>query len=99
MGNRTHSPELIVAHLPIVTCVLVITRVLVVTRILIITCVLTIPRVRSCALAVIREPRWLFWLVVVRALCGSWAMVKGARRWVVVVGCGQRTVAGIVHGW
>ena len=92
MGNRTHSPELVVACVPIVAHVLIVTRVLVITR------VLAVPRVCSCALAVIHEPRWPFWLVVVRALHGSWAMVKGARRWVVVVGCGQRTVAGIVHG-
>ena len=79
MGNRTHSPELVVAH------------------VLVVTHVLAIPHVHSCALAVIREPWWPFWLVVVPALRGSWAMVKGTRWWVVVVGCGQRTVAGIVH--
>ena len=48
MGNRTHSPELIVARLPIIACILVVTR------------VLAVPRVRSCALAVIREQRWPF---------------------------------------
>ena len=97
MGNRTHSPELVVARLPIVAHILVITHVLVVTHVLAVTCVLAVPRVRSCVLAVICEPRWPFWLVVVPALRGSWAMVKGARWWVVVVGCGQRTVAGMVH--
>ena len=81
MGNRAHSPELVVARVPIVARVLVLTRVLVVAR------------VRSCALAVIREPRWPFWLVVVRALRGSWAMVRGGRWWVVVAGCGQWMVA------
>ena len=70
MGNRAHSPELVVAHIPIVACV------------------------RSCVLAVIHEPRWLFWLVVVCVLRGLWAMVKGGHRWVVVAGCGQWMVAG-----
>ena len=65
-GSRAHSPELIVARVPVVAHVLV-TRVLVVAR------------VRSSALAVIREPRWPFWLVVGRVCCGSWAMVNSAR--------------------
>ena len=81
-GSRAHSPELVVAH------VLVIPHVLVVIR------VLTVARVRSWVLAVIREPRWPSWLVVGRVHQGSWAMVKRARRWVVVAACGQWMVAG-----
>ena len=92
MGNRAHSPELVVARVPIVARVPVVARVLVLTR------VLVVARVRSCALAVIREPRWPFWLVVVRALRGSWAMVRGGHRWVVVAGCGQWMVVGD-HSW
>ena len=53
---------------------------LVVARILVVTPVLVVARVRSWALAVIREPRWPLWLVVVRARRGSWVMVKGAHR-------------------
>ena len=79
-GSRAHSPELIVAR--------VLAHVIVVTR------VLVVARVRSWALAVIRESRWLFWLVVGRMRHDSWAMVKGARRWVVVAACGQWMVAG-----
>ena len=60
MGNRPHSPELIVTHVPIIAHNLVITHTLVVA------CVC------SWALAVIHEPWWLFWLVVVCALCGPW---------------------------
>ena len=58
------------AHSPelVVTCVLVVTPVLVVTC------------VRSWALAIIHEGWWLLWLVVVHVHCGSWVMVKGARR-------------------
>ena len=93
MGNRAHSPELVVAHVLIVICVLIVTHILVVTHVLI------VAHVPSCALAIIRELRWPFWLVVVCALRGSRGMVKGAHRWVVIVGCGQRTVVGIVHGW
>ena len=87
-GSRAHSPELVVA------CVLVIAHVLVVTRVLTIARVLVITHVRSWALAVIREPRWLFWLVVGRVGRGSWVMVKRIRRWVVVTACGQWMVAG-----
>ena len=72
MGNRPHSPELIVA------CVLIVTHVLVVTR------TLVIVRVHSWALAIICEPWWPFWLVVVRAHRGLWVMVKGACRCPVV---------------
>ena len=87
-GSKAHSPELIVAH------VLVIAHVLVVTPVLTVTHVLVVARVRSWAVAVICEPRWLFWLVVGRVRHDSWVMVKGARRWVVVATCGQWMVAG-----
>ena len=87
-GSKAHSPELVVAHVLVIAHVLVVTPVLTVTR------VLVVSRVRSWALAVIREPRWLFWLVVGRMRHDSWAMVKGARRWVVVAACGQWMVAG-----
>ena len=86
--SRAHSPELVVARLLVIAHVLVITPVLTITR------VLVVARVRSWALAVIHEPRWLFWLVVGRVRRDSWAMVKGARRWVVVAACGQWMVAG-----
>ena len=56
--------------------------------------VLIVARVRSWALAVIREPGWPFWLVVGRVRRGSWAMVKRAPRWVVVAACGQWMVVG-----
>ena len=92
-GSRAHSPELVVAHVPVITHVLVVTCVLVVTPVLI------IARVHSWALAIIREAQWLLWLVVVRARCGSWVMVKSARRcgwwwshvsgFVIVVICGR----------
>ena len=75
-GSRAHSPELVVAH------VLVITRVLTVAH------VLVAARVRSWAQTVIRGPQWPFWLLMGRVRRGSWAMVKGARRWVVVAACG-----------
>ena len=87
-GSRPHSPELVV------TRVLVIAHVLFVTPVLTVACVLIVARVRSWALAVIREPQWLFWLVVGHMRRGLWAMVKGARGWVVVAACGQRMVAG-----
>ena len=87
-GSRAHSPELVVAR------VLVIAHVLVVTRILTVAHVLVVTRVRLWALAVIRQPRWPFWLVVGRVRRGSWAMVKRARWWVVVAACGQWMVAG-----
>ena len=59
------------AHSPelIIARVLVITHVPVVTRVLVVTHVL-----------IAREPRWLFWLVVVRTHHGLWGMVNGARR-------------------
>ena len=59
------------AHSPvlIVARILVVTHVLVITRVLVVTCVL-----------VTREPRWLFWLVVVRTHRGSWGMVNGTRQ-------------------
>ena len=31
---------------------------------------------------------------MIRVRRGSWVIVKGARRWVVVAACGQQTVAG-----
>ena len=74
MGNRAHSPELVVACVPIVAHVLVVARVLVLTRVLIVACV------RTWALGVSGEPRWPLWLVVVRARRGLWVMVKGTRR-------------------
>ena len=80
-GSRAHSPELVIAH--------VLAHVIVVTRVLI------VARVRSWALAAIREPRWPFWLVI-RVRRGSWAMVKGACRWGVVAACGQWMVGVIV---
>ena len=46
----------------------------------VVTPVLVVTHVHSWALAVIREPRWLLWLVVVCACCGSWVMVKGTHR-------------------
>ena len=82
-GSRAHSLELVVAR------ILVITHVLIVTRILIVTHILVVAHVRSWALAVIREPRWACWLVVGCVRRGSWAIVKGARRWVVVTAYGQ----------
>ena len=87
-GSRAHSPQLVVAR------VLVIAHVLVATRVLTVAHVLIVARVRSWALAVLREPRWPFWLVVSRVRRGSWAMVKRAGRWVVVAACGQWMVAG-----
>ena len=57
-GSEAHSPELVV------TCVLVVTRGLVITHVLI------VARVRSSALAVIREARWPLWLVAVHARRG-----------------------------
>ena len=76
MGSSAHSPELVVAHVLVVTHVPVVTRVLIVTRVLVVTRVF-----------VAREPRWPFWLVVVRARRGSWGMV-------VVAACGQWILAG-----
>ena len=87
-GSRAHSPELVVAHVLIIAHVLLVTRVLTAARILL------VARVRSWALAVICELGWPFGLVVGRERCGSWAMVKRARRWVVVAACGQWMVAG-----
>ena len=87
-GSRAHSPELVVARALIIAHVLVVTRVLTAAR------VLVVARVRSWALAVLREPRWPFWLVVGRVRRGSWAMVKRLRRWVVVAACGPWMVAG-----
>ena len=81
-GSRAHSPELVVARVLIIAHVLVVTRILTVAR------VLVVARVRLWVLAVIREPRWPFWLVMGRVRRGSWVMVKGARRWVVVAACG-----------
>ena len=69
MGSSAHSPELVVACVLIVTHVPVVTHVLVITRVLIVTHVL-----------VARELWWPFWLVVVRARCGSWGMVNGTHR-------------------
>ena len=104
-GSRAHSPELVVAHVLVVACVLIVTHVLIVTRVLVATHVLIATCVRSCALAVIHESRWPFWLVI--CVCrGLWAMVKGARRWVVVAACGYSMVVGDRsqavggrHGW
>ena len=62
---------------------------LVVARVLVVTHVLVVTRV-----FVAREPWWPFWLVVVHARRGSWGMVNGARRWVVVAACGQWILAG-----
>ena len=94
-GSRAHSPELVVACVPVVP---VVAHVLIVTHVLVVTPVLVIAHVHSWALAIIREARWPLWLVVVRARRGSWVMVKGARRrgwwwsrgsgFVVVVICG-----------
>ena len=78
MGNRAHSPELVVACVLIVACVL--TRILVLTRVLILTCVLVVACVHTWALGIICEPWWPLWLVVVHARRGLWVMVKGARR-------------------
>ena len=55
---------------------------------LIIACVLVITHV-----LIVCEPQWLFWLVVDHVPHGSWAMVKGACRWVVVAACGQWMLA------
>ena len=82
-GSKAHSPELVVARVLVIAHVLVVTPVLTVTR------VVVVARVRSWALAVIRELRWLFWLVVGRVRRGSWAIMKGAHRWVVVAAYGQ----------
>ena len=41
---------------------------------------LVVARVRSCMLAVIHEPWWPFWLVVVRVHHGSWLVGNGERR-------------------
>ena len=73
-GSRAHSPELVVA------------RVLVIAHVLVVTCILVVARVRSWALAVIREPRRPVWLVI-RVRRGSWAIVRG--RWAVVAAYGQ----------
>ena len=82
-GSRAHSPELVVTRVLVATRVLVVTRVRVVTPALVVTPVLIVAHVRSRALAVIREPRWPLWLVVVRARRGSWralvAVVGGGR--------------------
>ena len=64
--SRAHSLKLVVAR------VLVIAHVLVVTRFLTVARVLVIAHVRSWALAIIREPRWPFWLVVGRVVHGRW---------------------------
>ena len=68
-GSRAHSSELVVMH--------VLVHAPVVTHVLI------VAHAHSWVLAVIREPRWPFWLVI-RVRRGSRAMVKGARRWVLV---------------
>ena len=74
MGNRGHSPELVVARVPIVTCVLIVAHVLViacvlvVAHVLIVTRVLVVACVCSCVLAVIRGPWWFARFVV----CGPW---------------------------
>ena len=81
-GSRAHSPELVVAR------VLVVTHVLIVTHVLTVAHVLVVAHVRSWALAVMREPRWPFWLVMGRVHRGSWEMVKGACWWVVIAACG-----------
>ena len=73
----------VLAHSP----ELVIACVLVVTHVLVVTRVL-----------VAREPRWLFWLVVVCMHRGSWGMVNGACWWVVVAACGQWILAGDCSG-
>ena len=57
--------------------------------------VLVVARVRSWALAAIREPRWPFRLVI-RVRRGLWAMVS--RSSVVVTACGQWMVGVIIHG-
>ena len=87
-GSRAHSLKLIVARVLVIAHVLVVTRVLTAAHVLIVT------RVRSWALAVLREPRWPFWLVVGCVHRGSWVMVKRVHRWVVVAVCGQWTVVG-----
>ena len=38
---------------------------------------LVVAQVRSCALTVVCEPWWLFWLVVVHVHCGSWLVSDG----------------------
>ena len=75
-GSRAHSPELVVA------------RVLVIAHVLVVTHILVVARVRSWALAVIREPQRPFWLVI-HVRRGLWVIVKGTRWWVVVAACGQ----------
>ena len=75
-GSRAHSPELVVARVLIIVYVLVV----VVTRVFTVARVLVVARVRSWVLAVIREPRWPLWLVVVRVRRGSRVMVRGAHR-------------------
>ena len=72
---------------------------------------LVVARVRSCALAIVREPWWPCWLVVVRARCGSWLVGDGEGRsspfwgsrwwggrrcWVVVAACGPWAVVVVV---
>ena len=52
-GSRPHSPELVVARVLVIAQILVVTCVLTISRVLIIT------HVRSRALAVIHEMRWL----------------------------------------
>ena len=100
-GSRAHSPELVVAHVLVIPHVLVVTPVLTVAHVLVVACV------RSWALAVIREPRWMFWPVVGRVGRGSWAIVNGTRHrrlcpsmgigrhlWAVVAGCGRLWLGG-----
>ena len=75
-GSRAHSPELVIAHVLVITCVLVVTYVLVVTHVLVITPVLVVTCVCSWVLAIICEPQWPLWLVVVHTHRGLWVMVK-----------------------
>ena len=89
-GSRAHSPELVVARVLVIAQVLVVTRVLTVTR------VLVVARVHSRALAIIREMRWLSWLVVGRVRRGQWAVDGGGRSF---MGSGRSSWLVVVVSW
>ena len=71
-GSRARSLELVVTRVLVIAHILVVTCVLTVARVLVVAHVLVVARVRSWALAIIREPRWPFWLVVGRVVHGRW---------------------------
>ena len=64
----------------------------------------------SYVLAIVCEPWWCFWLVVVHVCCGSWVRVKGTHHhfgdhdsgglccWVLTTTSGQWRMVGSHHG-